>query len=198
MKLGIMGGTFNPIHNAHLAAAMFALEEFSLDRVIFLTSGSPPHKTDMELPPASVRHELVKAAVKGNPLFLADDYEVRKKSYSYTSETLCHYRRKYPDDELYFIIGTDSLKDLPGWHEPEMILSLSSLIVYPRSGSEDTQTLIDETKQTLGGNILRLHAPFLDISSTYIRGLIKGGRSARYLTPSSVLSLIESRGLYRK
>ncbi len=198
MKLGIMGGTFNPIHNAHLVAAMFALEEFALDRVIFLTSGSPPHKTDMELPPADVRHELVKAAVADNELFEADDYEVKKKTYSYTSETLAHYRRQYPDDELYFIIGADSLRNLPQWHEPEKILSLADIIVYPRKGESDTAFLIDAVSTRFGGRIMQLHAPAFDISSTYIRELIKSGRSVRYLVPEPAFEMIRSRGLYRE
>ena len=131
-KIGIMGGTFNPIHNGHIKIAQAAKSEYHLDKVIFLTSGNPPHKRDEAILDAKIRHIMVKRAISGIDGFEPCDYEVNRTEYSYSVNTLRHFKETMPDDELFFIIGGDSLRDFHKWYQPDEILKLCTLLVYDR------------------------------------------------------------------
>lgn len=198
MKTGIMGGTFNPIHNAHLMIADFAREEFGLDRILFMTSGNPPHKTKKKLADAVLRHKMMQAAIAGNPEFLAEDYEVRRGAYSYTADTLRFLKQKYPEDAFYFIIGGDSLRDLPTWYQPEEILNLATILAFARSFGFDMEQAIHTAQTRCGGEIYQVHAPVLEISSSFIRSRIRQGKSVRYLLPDAVLEIIREYHLYEE
>ena len=161
-KLGIMGGTFNPIHNAHLVIAQFAREEYGLDRVMFLPNAVPPHKKCADTADAALRLEMVRAAIDGNDSFFVSDYEVTEGGLSYTVDTLRHFTRVFPNDSLYFIIGGDSLRDFPKWHMPEEIASLCTLIAYPREGLDMT-AYADALRKQYGAGVAFFHSTRLDI-----------------------------------
>jgi len=185
MKIGILGGTFNPIHNGHIKIAKLAKQEYHLDKVIFLTSGNPPHKRDESILDASIRHVMVKKAICGIDGFCADDYEVNREEYSYTLYTLKHYREVYPDDEIYFIIGGDSLRDFHLWHKPEEILKLCKILVYDRNDGE----VVADFAQII-------HGEKMDISSTQIRQMVKSGEDISGLVPAEVAGFIKEYGIY--
>lgn len=193
MKTGIMGGTFDPIHIAHLIIPRYAKEQFGLDRIIFMPGGSPPHKpgvTDKHL-----RLEMTRLGVDGE--FDVSDYEVRKDEYSYTLKTLEYLKEKYPNDELFFIIGEDSLRDISKWYRPEDILSLCTLLVFPRISGASLSEAIAAARKRLNGKILAVNAPVFGISSSEIRYRLSEGKSVRHMTPDSVIEFIEKNGLYK-
>lgn len=198
MRIGIMGGTFNPIHNAHLLLGELAKEEYKIDRLLFMPGGNPPHKRDKQIVSAEHRMNMCRLAIEDNPDFTLCDYEIKKDGYSYTVETLEHFKKTYPDDELFFIIGGDSLFAFEKWYCPEKILTLTTLLVFDRTGSgEDISAEIDRLKKKYNADINLIHAPKFDISSSGIRERIKEGKTVRYMTASSVIDYIEKHGLYK-
>lgn len=186
-KIGIMGGTFDPIHFGHLKIASCAKSEYHLDKVIFLTSGNPPHKRDKEILDAKIRHIMVKRAIAGIDGFEASDYEVNLKEYSYSVNTLRHFRKIMPDDELFFIIGGDSLRDFHKWYQPDEILKLCTLLVYDRDGGKHTS---DFSKPITGSTI--------DISSTDIREKLEMDEDISAFVSPAVLEFIKRNNIYRK
>ena len=194
MNIGIFGGTFSPIHNAHLVIAETAREQYNLDRVIFITSGDPPHKqADVS---ANERFNMTRLAIEGNDAFTDDDYEIRSGGKSYTVRTLEYLKEKYPEDKLFFIIGEDSLGDLRKWYEPERILQMASLIVFPRTSESSLKIKIDMAKKIFGGEILPVHSPIIGLSSTYIRNRISDGKTVRYMISDKVREYIKEHNLY--
>ncbi len=186
-KTAILGGTFDPIHNGHLKIAEAALKEYHLDRVIFLTSGNPPHKKDRRILDAKIRHIMVKRATSGIDGFEPCDWEVNRKEYSYTVNTLKYFNELYPDDEIYFIIGGDSLRDFDKWYMPQENLKLCTLLVYDRSGG---QLKSDFAKIIPGEKI--------DISSTKIREMVANGEDISHLVPKAVNDFILRNNLYKE
>lgn len=197
MKIGIMGGTFDPIHSAHLIIASFAREEFDLDKVIFMTGGNTPHK-DMTGADAADRYEMVKIAVRDNEYFEADDFEIKKTGYSYTVETLEYLKEKYPGAELYFIVGSDSLDYMDKWHECRRLFSMCTVLLFERRGFPDTQKKIEELEKEYSCRIERIDAPIIELSSSMIRERILSGKSVRYIVPDHVIEYIDERGLYNE
>lgn len=186
-KIGIMGGTFNPIHKGHINIAQAAKSEYHLDKVIFLTSGNPPHKQGEAILDAKIRHIMVKRAILGIEGFEASDYEVNRTEYSYSVNTLRHFKEIMPDDELFFIIGGDSLRDFHKWYKPEEILKLCTLLVYGRSGGEFKS---DFAKP--------IHGERFDISSTDIREKLENDEDVSGFVPDNALEFINKYNLYRK
>lgn len=186
-KVGIMGGTFNPIHFGHLKIAAAAKSEYHLDKVIFLTSGNPPHKRDKHILDAKIRHIMVKRAIDGIDGFFASDYEVNRKEYSYSVNTLKYFHETMPDDEIFFIIGGDSLRDFHKWYKPDEILKLCTLLVYDRTSGEHTS---DFSKPVLGAKIA--------ISSTKIREMLNAGEDVSAFVPTAVLEFIKRNNIYGK
>lgn len=170
MKIALLGGTFNPVHTGHLLIAQSALEAHHLDRVIFVPAGWPPHKKP---PRTHARHRvaMLRLAVRGNPAFQVSDWEVRQNRVVYTVETLEHFRRLWPAASLFFILGSDSRKDLPRWREAGRLRRLCRWITLPR---------ID---------------PF---ASTDIRRRVRRGASVRYQVPAAVERYIRRARLYRQ
>ena len=185
-KIGILGGTFNPIHNGHIEIAKRAKSQYGLDRVIFLTSGNPPHKRDRQILDAKIRHIMVKRAIAGIDGFSACDWEVNRAEYSYTQDALLHFKEIYPESELYFIIGGDSLRDFDKWHNPQEILKLCTLLAYERTGGS---TDFDMAKPILGEKI--------DISSSEIRAKIESGTDASEFLPEIVRDFIKRNNIYK-
>ncbi len=195
-KLGLMGGTFDPIHKAHIEIARRAREQYGLDEVIFMTSGNPPHKKNERVTDAVMRLNMVRLAVFGIDGFSASSYEVDKPDYSYSVNTLKWLRRRHPEDEIYFLIGEDSLAYIEEWYHPSEILKLCTVLVYPRESMESLKRVLAEKKALLGGDIRIIDAPVYDISSTKIRSMIAGGQDASYMLDKRVYEYIKDNRLY--
>lgn len=193
MKIGIMGGTFDPIHNAHIVTARFAAEQYNIDRMMFMTGGNPPHKSGIT--DKLIRNEMTRLGVDGE--FEVNTYEIDKSDYSYTLHTLIHFKETNPNDKIYFIIGEDSLRDIGKWHKPQEILRLCTLLVFPRTSYENLQALITAAKAVLDGEILPVDSPVMELSSTMLRRRIKEGKSVRHMIPDKVLEYIEKNQLYK-
>ena len=195
-RYGIMGGTFDPIHNAHLIIGSYALEQYALNGVVFMTGGNPPHKKTGTS--AQTRYEMTKLAVGDTPRFSVSDYEVKKEEYSYTLETMRYLTEQNPDTEYYFIIGEDSLDSINTWYKPEEILKLCKILVFPRIGGESKLCeKADNAMKRLGGEILVIDAPIFELSSSEIRERVHEGKSIRYMLPEPVRKFIEENNLYK-
>ncbi|MDZ7269995.1 MAG: nicotinate-nucleotide adenylyltransferase [candidate division KSB1 bacterium] len=194
MRLGLFGGTFDPIHIAHLIVAEWVREEMGLDRVLFVPAALPPHKTDRMLSPAWQRLAMVRLATAGSPWFEASDLEIRRGGVSYTIETVRALRQQYKlqPHELFLIIGSDSLKDMGSWREPESIFAESAVVVVPRPGFDPS-----EAPPQFASKATLIAAPLVEISSSEIRERVRSGKSIRYLVPPGVERLINEHGLYR-
>lgn len=198
MKLGLLGGTFNPPHVGHLVCAQEAWAQFGLDRVVFMPVFEPPHKTAERDPGVEHRVELCRLAVAGDSRFEVSRLEADTPGRSYTVDTLRRLHESSPEDELTFIVGGDMAHALPTWHEPEAVLSLATLGVAERDGVGRADITDQLTRAGLAAHRLRFFdMPRLDISSTEIRRRVAGGRPIRYLVPEAVADYIDAKGLYR-
>lgn len=196
MNIGIIGGTFNPIHLAHLYIAYEAKCQLNLDKIIFIPTGSPPHKKDMEILEASLRYNMVYEAIRNYEDFEISDYEIEKKGLSYTFETLEHF--KNDDNELYFITGADCLMDIEKWKYPEKIFKLCNFVVFNRAGYSKKNLIIQKEKiqQKFNTNITFLDIIDLEISSSIIRNRIKEGKRIDFFMSREVLEYIITNNLY--
>ena len=195
-RMGLMGGTFNPIHMGHLIIAEEARERFALEKVIFIPSYITPNK-EVKAAPAEERLRMVELAVESNPYFSVSDMEIRQKGMSYTVSTLRALKERYGDDwELYFISGTDAVASLPLWYQPEQILSLCRFIGAVRPGGIQKAEEVVASFKKRGKNIELLPVPAIDISSTDIRNRIRNGKSVRYMVPEKVYTYIKEKRLY--
>ena len=196
-KVGILGGTFDPIHLAHIELARTALREYNLAEVRFMTGGNPPHKREKQITDARLRHDMVKLALSGEKKLIADDYEVNKADYCYSAVTLGELRKLHPDWEIYFIIGEDSLYDLPKWYKPQEVCKNCILLVYPRGDGGDFAKLIEIRKSEFNADIRKITAPCIDVSSTLIRKRIREGEDIGGMVCDEVRAYIEEMGLYK-
>lgn len=199
-KIGIMGGTFNPIHNGHLLIAEYAREEFKLDRVLFLPTGQSPHKSDAAIAEASIRCDMIELAIADNPFFQLDFTEVNTEQISYTYLTLQNLKKVYPDAQLYFILGADSLFDLEGWKEPAQILMNCNVLAAYREQEEQKNfgKQIAYLNKKYNACIYPLHAPVFNVSSRNIRSRISKNETIRYLVPKEVDDYIKKARLYQE
>lgn len=195
-NVGIMGGTFDPPHFAHLLIAESAYEQSDLDYVLFMPGGNPPHKNGNDVTEASLRFEMLNVAISDNNHFKISDYEVKKQEYSYTVNTLEYLKEKNPGDNLFFILGEDSLAYLDKWYCPEKIVEYATIVVYPRGVNSNLDYEVDRIKKQLGADIKIIDAPVFDISSSEIRERVKEKKTIRYMTPQSVIDIIEKEKLY--
>ncbi len=195
-KIGIMGGTFNPIHYGHLMIAEAAREQYGLQEVLFLPSGHPPHKEHTM--PASHRCSMVSLAIADNPFFTLDKREVDSPDTSYTYVTLERLQKECPQAELYFILGADSLFDFETWRKPEAILKHCSILAAFRKHGRQGEFFhqIDILNHKHPGKFFPLDTPTLEVSSRDIRSRVQSGRSIRYLVPREVEAYIRERHLY--
>ena len=189
-RLGVLGGTFDPVHSGHVLLAQAILERLPLDRVLFVPAADPPHKRCL-VASAAHRFEMVRLAIEDLDGMEASRAELDRDGPSYTVETLRHFRSHYANSELYLIIGADNISDLSTWHDPEGILALATVV----SGSRDEQALPQDAK--FGSRILRVQTPAYDISSTDIRQRLLQGLPVRYLVPEAVERYLATHGLYQ-
>lgn len=201
MRIGIYGGSFDPVHYGHLLLAELCRETCELDEVRFVPAAIPPHKQDQGRAADEHRVEMLKLAIGGNPHFAVWDVELQRGGVSYTVDTLRDLRAEQPNDELFFLMGADSLFDLPNWREPAEICKIATVTVVDRPGSREvdfdvlrdvvTADRIEHFKK----NVVSM--PQLDISSSGIRDRIASGKSIRYQTPRSVEQYLLTAKLYQ-
>ena len=198
-KVGIMGGTFDPIHYGHLVIANEVLFKFNLQKIIFVPTGNPPHKRSAALADSYNRYMMTQFATMTNQDFDVSNIEVEKETISYTVDTIKVLKKHYKNTKLYFITGTDAVLDLPNWKEPEEILKLCTFISVNRPGyvTDTLDDKLDKLMEKYKGEILSIRAPQLKISSTDIRNRIKEGRPTKYLLPENVEQYILKKGLYK-
>lgn len=195
-KVGIMGGTFNPIHNGHLAIAKCALDSFSLDEVMFIPTGNSYMKKDVLS--ADIRALLTKLAIVENEHFTFSDIEVSRHGNTYTFETLKSLSEAFPENDYYFIVGADSYVYMDKWKHPEAIFSKATILVAGRSGNswDEVDEKISEYQASFNAKTEKLIIPNIDVSSTQIRELVKCGKSIEGLVPGAVEEYIVLNGLY--
>jgi len=202
MRIGIFGGTFDPVHLGHLIVAEQCREQGRLDEVCFIPAARPPHKQERSVTPFAQRLEMLALAVAGQPAFRVEDLEDHRPGPSYTADTLEELRRSRPDAEFLLIVGTDTLEDLPHWVDPVRIIRQAGLLVVIRPGwPVPTAAQVRASlnlPETVPLGLQTVEAPLIDISSRDLRRRVAEGRSIRYLVPRSVQCYIEGHRLYSR
>lgn len=195
-SLGVFGGTFDPIHLAHLAVAEAARDDLGLERVLFITAGEPPHKPARPVTDAAHRLAMVELAIANNPAFASSRMELDRPGPSYTSDTLETLAACAPD--LTLILSVEAFVGLPTWHEPRRVLELARMAVAPRDGYPDAEPgFLAEHFPETQTRIVFLDGPRLRLSASDLRARAAAGRSLRYLVPDAVAAYIGDHGLYR-
>jgi nicotinate-nucleotide adenylyltransferase len=200
MRLGIFGGTFDPVHYGHLLLAEQCLEHFRLDEVWFVPVGVPPHKPHPGIAGGKARAEMLELAVAGHEKFRVDRREIERTEPCYTIDSLREVRAEDPSRELYFLLGADSLHDFPTWREPDRILELARLAVVNRGAAAkpDLQPLQEVLAKQLLERIEFLSIPGIEISASDIRRRVREGKSIRFMTPRAVECYIETHRPYSR
>jgi nicotinate-nucleotide adenylyltransferase len=211
MKIGLFGGTFNPIHCAHLRIAEEIRETFALSKVIFIPASTPPHKPLADDLAFSERMKMVAMAIRGNPFFTVSDLEGRREGKSYSIDTLHAFREQFPRDEIFLIMGSDSFADFRTWKDYRSIFTCCNIVVITRPGAALSlrDALPDDAAREFcyceatnvlthrsGYSVYNLEGSLLDISSTAIRSLVRQGRSIKYLVPATVERYIKQQRFY--
>ena len=197
-RLGILGGTFDPVHYGHLVAAQESAWALALERVLFVPVCRQPLKESTPLGDPEHRTAMVRLAVAGNPLFQLSTVDLDRGGISYTVDTLKVLRTVYPGAELYFILGMDALTDLPRWRDPAAIVELACIAAVRRGGWKDVDLSgLQKALPKAAGRVKIVDMPELDISASDVRQRLREGRPIRYLVPDAVAAYIEARGLYR-
>ncbi len=196
MRIGILGGTFDPVHNGHLYIAGAARRAFRLAQVRLMPAGTSPFKLGRQTASFADRLEMVRQAVQDCPGLYPCGFEGAKGAVSYTAETLSAMARLYPEDEFWFILGDDAYQEFDRWREPEKILALARLIVVTRPGYQEKPCFSEALAALAAGRVEHLELPGMDISSTCIRRRMEAGEDCSGTLPPSVLRYINSRGLY--
>lgn len=202
MRIGIIGGTFDPIHNAHLAIAEEVYHALGLARVLFVPAGQPPHKVGYAITPAQYRLEMLELAIAANPHFTLSLVDMQRSGPSYTVDTLRVLSLELgPEVELYFVIGGDSLRDLPTWYDAPGILAQATIVALMRPGYVDVTSYRGQIEAQLPGiaeRLITLEGPLMDISSTDLRQRVAEGRPVKYQMPELVERYILKRHLYMR
>lgn len=198
-KIGIMGGTFNPIHYGHLFLAENAYEQMNLDEILFMPSNNPPHKISKDIVANEHRKAMVHLAIRDNPHFTLSTLEFEREGTTYTADTLSILTREHPDTEFFFLVGADSFLEIQHWKKPELIFELCTILVFGRDQVENDimkKQLQYLTTTFPGAKILQLTMPTIQISSAMIRERIADNKSIRYYVPMEVMAYIEVNHLY--
>lgn len=199
-KIGIMGGTFDPIHYGHLILAQSALDTFGLDDILFIPSGTPWLKESTKVLSKNKRVSMTGIAIEDNPRFALSTIEIDREGNSYSYETVNELKRIDPDAAYYFIMGADSLLKLESWKCPDLLMKECTILAAVRDDCDQTglQKQIDYLTEKYGADIEILPSPRIDISSTQIREMIAGGKSVRYMMPDNVITFIRRNHLYER
>ncbi len=201
MRLGLFGGSFDPVHYGHLLLAETCREQAELDAVWFVPAAVPPHKTRKELAPDKARVEMLELALAGDPRFVVSAIELERGGVSYTIDTLTTIHEQQPEAELYFLMGADSLRELPTWRDPAGICRLATPLVVRRGGTPEPDFSPIEQwmspAQLQLAKQLQVAMPAIELSSTELRARAATGKSLRFRTPRAVEEYIRAQGLYR-
>lgn len=198
MKIGIMGGTFNPIHNGHLLLAETAREELNLDRIWFMPSGNSYMKDNMAIASKEDRIQMTALAIENNPYFELSLLETERKGATYTCDTLLQLKEEFPEYEFYFILGADSLFSIDRWKNPEIIMKNCILTTAVRNEKmKEMEEKAAKLREQFCAKIRLLPERNIDISSTEIRARLQDGRSVKYMVPENVLNYLRERKLYQ-
>ncbi|MEW6545329.1 MAG: nicotinate-nucleotide adenylyltransferase [Bacillota bacterium] len=199
-NIGIMGGTFDPIHLGHLVTAETARQAFHLRKVIFVPAGRPPHKEGRVITEAGDRYLMTVLATISHPDFYVDRIEIDREGPSYSVDTVAYFREQYPDSNLYFITGADAVLEICSWHNCHRLLSMCRVVAATRPGYDlaGLSRLADVVGEELFCRIVPLEVPALAVSSSDLRRQVAEGKSIRYLVPQAVEEYIHKHGLYRR
>lgn len=197
MKIGLYGGTFDPIHIGHLIVMENTLNYMNLDKIIVLPSANPPHKQNKKKTATPIRVEMVKEAIKDNDKLVLSTFESDDESVVYTHQTLNHFKEKYPEDEFYYIMGEDSLMSIDSWVNYDKILK-DRLIVFTRTSTNPDSPLVKKVEELKkdNGRVYLINNLNVNISSTLVRSLVKENKSIKYLVPEPVIKIIKEHKLY--
>lgn len=200
-KVGIMGGTFDPVHNGHLMLGEQAYKEYGLKEVWYMPSGHPPHKKSRKVTDPSMRLAMAKLAMKAHEGFVCSDFEVKRTGYTYTAQTLRLLHEAYPEHSFYFIIGADSLYEIESWYEPDQVLAQAVILTAQREYEEADRSMdrqIAYLASKYGADIRTLHCGEMDISSAELRRMVAMGQSITDYVPEEVAAYISAHGLYQE
>jgi len=196
-RLGILGGTFDPPHIAHLVMADQARSQLNLSRVLVVLAGQPPHKLGRPVTPIEHRLAMTQLAIADDPSLALSRVEVDRPGPHYTVDTLAELRAARPEDDLYLLIGSDSLRDLMAWRDPARIVAQARLAVMRRPDAEPDMRALEVALPGISARVEWVDAPWLDISSSDIQRRVRAGLSIRHLVPTTVERYIVEHGLYR-
>ncbi|WP_394522103.1 nicotinate-nucleotide adenylyltransferase [Lacrimispora sp. JR3] len=200
-NIGIMGGTFDPIHNGHLMLGEQAYLEYNLDEIWFMPSGNPPHKKNHHVTAPDQRLAMTVAAVEGRPGFVSSDFELRRNGNTYTAQTLRLLRKAYPEHTYYFIVGADSLYEIEKWYEPDQVLTQAVLLAAKREYDAKNRSMelqIDYLNNKYHADIRMLHCREMNVSSAELREKVSKGESIADYVPEKVLAYIRAHNLYQE
>jgi nicotinate-nucleotide adenylyltransferase len=195
--VGLLGGTFDPVHIGHLILAETTRDALSLDHVEFVPAHIPPHKSELDITAQADRLAMLEAAIAGIPHFQINPLELSRPGRSFTVDTLSELNQTRPEDRFVFIVGSDSLRDLPTWHEPNRIVELGEIAVIARPGVEVDLDALGKVLPGLRARCHAIDAPLIDISSSRLRASVREGRSIRFQSPDAVIEYMARHGLYR-
>ena len=200
-RIGIMGGTFDPVHNGHLLLGRQARSEYGLDEIWYMPSHIPPHKKDHRITDGKDRLAMLELALEGISFSSVSDFEMKREGNTYTAQTLELLKEEYPEDKFYFIIGADSLFQLETWYHPEKVMELTSLLVSGREYDRAGRTLdqqISYLKSVYGAHIQVLHNPEMNVASARIRDMAARGEDIGELVSGAVAAYIREHRLYQE
>lgn len=200
-NIGIMGGTFDPIHNGHLMLGEQAYREYGLDEVWFMPSGHPPHKKNHHVTAPDQRLAMTAAAVEGLPGLKSSDFEIRRNGNTYTAQTLRLLREAYPEHTYYFIVGADSLYEIEKWYEPDQVLNQAVLLAARREYEGKDRPIelqIEYLNYKYQADIRMLHCREMDVSSAELREKVSKGQSIAEYVPEKVMAYIRAHSLYQE
>lgn len=197
VKIGIFGGTFDPVHYGHLLLAETCREQLALEEIRFIPAGNPPHKAGAAISDGHARADMLKLALSGYPEYQVDRRELRRQGPSFTVDTLTEFRTEYPDAELFFLMGADSLVEMPTWRQPERIVELATVVAVNRPGTRlPSSEWLAAKIGTLAGQIQLISMPGTDLSASDLRQRIRDGRELRFMTPKAVEAFIHQHRIY--
>lgn len=198
MRIGVFGGTFDPVHYGHLIAAETCREQLQLDQVRFIPAAVPPHKPNGRISDGHARADMLMLALSGYPEFVVDRRELKRSGPSFTVDTLAEFHEEQPDAELFFLMGADSLRDLLTWKEPERIIRTATVVACNRPGIADLlpPQIIEWVGPSIATRVITVAIPGTDLSATDLRQRAAAGLNLRFRTPRAVEAFIVQHGLY--
>jgi nicotinate-nucleotide adenylyltransferase len=198
LRIGVFGGTFDPVHVGHLLLATYALDTLQLDTLLIVPAGRPPHKPGQIVSSDDDRWAMLELATHGRTGFELSDVDLRQPGPSYTVNLLQRLRSQYPEDQLFFLIGADSLRDFHTWHLPGSIPALATIAVAGRPGVETDIAAAIHLTPELAGHVIEIDIPLIDVSATEIRERVRDGKPIWYQTPEAVERYIVEHQLYQE